>query len=156
MATGTTRRQRVPVAVVWFSAWLGLVALVGLWTAEGNVAVNFADRAASTAGIVTSKEPANHATIRATYVVNGVTYEASDSFIGAPNPSFNEVHVGDRVSVYYDPAGPATAVLSDPHKRSSNEFGFAILVAVLLPTGFVGALLLSLLIRSRVVRNGRR
>jgi hypothetical protein len=79
----------------------------------------------------------------------------ADSFIGPPNPDFDVVRVGDRVTVYYDPAAPGRAVLREPLARASDETGFAVLAALLLSTGFVGALALSAPLWKALLRRRR-
>jgi len=123
--------------------WLLAVAFVGFLVANQNVATSFARTARTAQGIVTAREPNNHAIVRASYEANGTKYEVADSFIGPPNPDFDVVRVGDTVTVYYDPATPSRAVLSEPVARASAETGFTILAALFLATGFVGALVLS-------------
>jgi len=145
-------RRRFPAFVPWVAAWLTLVVLVLVLTAQANVASGFAANAQSVSGTVVAKEPTNHATVRATYDVAGVAYVVADSFIGPPNPSFEAVQVGDQVTVYYDPAAPATAVLSEPRKRASNEIGFMVLAAIVLPSGFVGALMLAWILRKTLMK----
>src|SRR5437867_7575769 len=137
------RTRRLPGVVPWLLLWLALVAIVAGLTASANIAAGFGDRARSTSATVTAKEPTNHAIIRATYTVDGRTYEVADSFIGAPNPPFDDVQLGTAVTVYYDPDAPDRAVLSEPQKRSSQEIGFLVLAAAVLPAFFVGSLWLS-------------
>jgi hypothetical protein len=120
-----------------------MVAFVAFLVVNQNVASTFARSARTAPGTVIAVEPKNHAIVRVTYEVGGTKYEVADSFIGPPNPDFNVVRVGDGVTVYYDPAAPGGAVLREPLARASDETGFAVLAALLLSTGFVGALALS-------------
>ena len=137
------RTRRLPGSFRWLLLWLALVAIVAGLIASTNIAGGFADRARSTSATVSAKEPTNHAIVRATYEVDGRTYEVADSFIGPPNPPFDDVRVGTAVTVYYDPNAPDRAVLSEPQKRSSQEIGFLVLAAAVLPAFFVGSLWLS-------------
>jgi len=57
--------------------------------------------------------------VRAAYAVDGTRYEVADSRIGSPNPDWDTVRVGDSVTVYYDPAIPARAVLCMNHKPAA-------------------------------------
>ena len=62
--------------------------------------------------------------MRAAYAVDGTRYEVADSRIGSPNPDWDTVRVGDSVTVYYDPAIPARAVLYEPQARSMDGARF--------------------------------
>ena len=149
------RTRQLPGFVPWVLLWLALVAIVAGLIASTNVANGFADRARSASATVSAKEPTNHAIVRATYEVDGRTYEVADSFIGPPNPPFDDVRVGTAVTVYYDPDAPDRAVLSEPRKRAGQEIGFLSLAAAVLPTFFVGSLWLSFGIWRALVRAAR-
>ena len=120
--------------------WLALVGIVGGLFASLYVAGGFGDRARITTAMVTSKEPTNHATVRAIYEVNGILYEIADSSIGPPNPSFDDVRVGATVTVYFDPNAPDRAVLFEPLRRSSLDIGVLVVAAVCLPAFALGFL----------------
>ena len=128
----------------WILVWLLIVAVVTFLVVNQSVAASFASNARAAQGTVIAREPNNHAIVRVSYEVDGSQYVVADSFIGPPNPDFDAVRVSDSVTVYYDPADPGRAVLREPRARASNEIGFAILAALILPTLFVGAVLLSL------------
>jgi hypothetical protein len=138
----------------WFLllGWFAMAAFIVMLMTPANNASGFSANARTTAGTVIAKEPTNHATVRASYEVSGATFTVADSFIGSPNPTFDAVRVGDTVTVFYDPAAPATAVLSKPRARSVNEIGFTILLAVLAPSIFIGALWLTFRSRPRLAR----
>ncbi len=123
--------------------WLLMVALVTFLVVNQSVAAGFASNARTAQGTVIAKEPNNHAIVRATYEIGGTKYEVADSFIGPPNPDFEAVRVGSTVTVYYDPADPRRAVLSESRARASSETGFVLLAALILPAPFIGALLVS-------------
>src|SRR5438132_6646189 len=94
------RTRRLPGSFPWVLLWLALVAIVAGLIASTNIAGGFADRARNTSATVSAKEPTNHAIVRATYEVDGRTYEVADSFIGPPNPAIRRCpsrNGGDRV-----------------------------------------------------------
>lgn len=127
----------------WILLWLLVVLVVAALVIRQDVAATFASRARTAQGSVIAREPDNHATVRARYDVEGTTYEVADSFIGPPNPNFDAVRVGDRVTVFYDPETPSRAVLSESQVRAANENSFAVLASLVLTTLFVGAIAVS-------------
>lgn len=123
----------------WLLVWLLLVGIVaGLVVAQYRAAV-FADQARAVSGIVTAREPNNHAVVRASYEVDAVRYEVADSFIGPPNPNFDGVSLGDTVTVFYDPVSPNRAFLSKPRAGGPRDVGSALWDVVL---GSLAALIL--------------
>ena len=142
---------RAALFLPWVLLWLLLVVVVGFLVVNQNTVASFARNARTARGAVTAREPNNHAIVRATYEVNGLTFEVADSFIGPPNPDFDVVRVGDSVIVYYDPAAPARAVLSEPSARVIDGTG-PIFVAAILSTGAVGVLALSAPLWRRLIR----
>jgi hypothetical protein len=134
------RPQALVRFLPWILIWLMLVLIVAALVLRQEQVAGFASRARTAPATIIAREPSNHATVRAVYEVDGTKYEIADSFIGPPNPDFDAVRVGDTVSVYYDPAAPSRGVLSEPRARASTEVGFAILVALVSTTLFVGAL----------------
>jgi hypothetical protein len=136
----------------WILVWLLMILLVALQIVRQDAAASFAGRSRTAQGTVISREPNNHATVRAVYEVAGTKYEVADSFIGPPNPDFDAVRVGDTVTVFYDPESPGRAVLAEPAVRASSGTGFAILVALILATLFIGALAASLPLWRRLLR----
>jgi hypothetical protein len=153
---GDSKRPTLVVRLLpWVLIWLLVVALVAFLVVNQDEAARFASNARTAPGTVIAREPNNHAIVRAAYAVDGTRYEVADSRIGSPNPDWDTVRVGDSVTVYYDPATPARAVLYEPQARSMDGAGFAILTALILATAFVGALLLSLPLWQRLLRNKR-
>jgi len=138
----------------WILVWVLAVAFVAFLVVNQNVAASFASNARTAPGTVIAREPNNHAIVRAAYEVGGAKYEVADSRIGPPNPDWDTVRVGDQVTVYYDPATPARAVLYEPEARAPGEMDFAILAALILGPAFIGALLLSLPFWRHLMRHG--
>jgi hypothetical protein len=136
----------------WILVWLLVVLIVAAMIVRQEAAASFTNRARAAQGEVIAREPNNHATVRARYEVAGISYEVNDSFIGPPNPDFDAVRVGDRVTVFYDPESPSRAVLAQPQTRTVNENSFALLASLALATLFVGALALSLPLWKRALR----
>jgi uncharacterized protein DUF3592 len=119
--------------------WLLPAAFVTFVVANQYVVADFARQARTAPGTVIAREANNHALVRATYEVDGTTYEVADSFIGPPNPDFDSVRTGDTVTVYYDPTRPSTAVLAAPEARTP-DLGFGVLAALALSTLLTAAL----------------
>jgi len=126
----------------WVLVWLLPAGLVAFVVANQYGVAEFARQARTSTGTVIAREPNNHAIVRAIYEVDGQTYEIADSFIGPPNPDFESVRTGDRVTVYYDPARPSKGVLAAPDARTP-DLGFALLAALALSTLLTVALVAS-------------
>ena len=125
----------------WILVWLLVVLVVAALVVRQDQLVSFARDARTATGIVTAREPENHAIVRAVYEIDGARYEIADSMIGPPNPDFDTLRPGDKVMVYYDPAAPSRAVLFEPQARRASAIGFAILAALVLPALVLGALI---------------
>lgn len=123
--------------------WLALALLTGYLLGRLNLAdLSHPDaNTRTTSGIVAGKFPRDHARIDFLYSVDGIQYRGSDSFIGSPNPSFDDIKVEDPVVVFYQASDPTNAVLSQPTKRLHNETGAVIVAAIIVPTAFMLAAL---------------
>ena len=133
----TGRLDRAWLFVIWIATFVALIAVIT------SQAAPVPGPTASIQGVVISKEPTNHALVRAEFAVNGVRYVAVDSFIGAPNPAFDTVSVGDPVAVFYDPADPTSARLHEAEPLSAGLVFFGVAAVLLVPTLFVAFLYLA-------------
>ncbi len=145
-------RWHLAQPLLWTLIWLAVAAFIGSGVARGAVALSFVGRAQSTSGVVVAYEAQNHGAMRVAYEVRGARYEVADSLVGPPNPVKDDLRPGDSVVVFYDPAAPARAVLSDPNRRAYTEAVLLIIGAVIMPSFLVGGLLASLAMRRRVRR----
>ncbi len=96
-------------------------------------------------GTVTSKEPENHATVIYEYSVSGTNYSgrgrASDG-----NPKFEDIAIGERVIVFYDPDNPNESVMGYPQYQQERNTGGIYFFALVLPIFPVSQYLLILFI----------
>ena len=105
-----------------FFIWLALALILA---AIGVVAVNWskwhglAKRGVETKGRVVGKEPENHKFIRYSYEVNQQTYSGLGS-AGRGNPTFEQLNIGDKVTVFYDPADPNESILGNPQEQANS------------------------------------
>ena len=76
-------------------------------------------RGVSTQGQITKTEPENHAAIYYSFSVGQQTYSGVGS-AGNMNRKFDEVSVGDKVPVVYDPVNPEASCLGDPNKQLTS------------------------------------
>ena len=84
--------------------------------------------------MVSKRDPKNHDSVTARYVVKGRAFETRSSFVAEPNPAKRELRVGDPVVVIYLPADPSIATLGSPEALIPNE-AFSIALAMLvMPT----------------------
>ncbi len=68
----------------------------------------------TTTGTITQKFPSNHLGLGFSYQVNGRTFEGN-GYAGQINRAFQDIHLGDEVTVFYAERSPATSTLENPH-----------------------------------------
>jgi len=84
----------------------------------------------STTALILALPPDDHDFVTYEYHANGHLYTGS-GWLWPPNPDYDEVHVGQQVTAYYDVNNPASAVLGDPICAFDNEN-----VSILIPSVF--------------------
>lgn len=94
----------------------------------------------ATRGRVTAKEPENHRFVRYSYVVGGIGHDGLGS-AGFGNPEFDQIRIGDNVTVYYDPQSPQTSFLGDPKHQLQSITRGVVFITVCFPLFAVLALL---------------
>src|SRR5580658_10285424 len=82
---------------------LGCGRAIHGWTSDRAVA----KREQTVLGTSIAHEPANHNRYRYSFSVDGKPYSGWES------PRKEEPHIGQQLTVYYDPADPATNALTD-------------------------------------------
>jgi len=137
-----------------------IVICVGVWLLFAVIALviglNITDRAKYQAlsngsgvyGNVASKEPSNHQIIRYTFQVNGQSYNGVGHG-GHGNPSFDNLNVGDRVIVFYDPANPTLSCMGYPQSQARVWLGGIIFLVIFVPLWPVAMTILILVIVSK-------
>src|ERR1700694_3140043 len=103
---------------IWFALTIAFGA-IGIVTLNWPEALALATRAVEVQGTVVSKEPENHKFIQYTYVVGEATYSGLGS-AGRDNPTFEQLKIGDRVKLYYDPDSPKESILGDPKEHAKS------------------------------------
>jgi hypothetical protein len=68
----------------------------------------------TTTGTITQKFPNNHLGIGCSYQVNGRAFEGK-GYSGQINRPFQDIHLGDGVTVFYAEHNPAISTLENPH-----------------------------------------
>lgn len=99
-----------------------------------------AEHGISTKGMVTIKEPTNHATIHYTFEVAGNTYSGKGQ-ASSGNPEFDQLHWGDSILIVYLPSNPEFSYPGNPNLLLKNEWGAINLATLVVPILAVGALL---------------
>ena len=106
----------------WTSWWnllivlpwvFGVVSILHEWQVDRSVA----PRQQSTSATITDHQPANHNTYGYEFFVEGKRY------MGRQSPSRDELAVGKRVTVFYDPLDPAKNSLTDFHELTVTSLG---------------------------------
>lgn len=106
MLERTAQRWRRPswwnllIVLPWV---LGAVLAIHTWAVDRAVA----EREQTVVGTITAHEPANHNRYGYSFSVHGRPYSGWES------PRKEEPHIGQRVTVFYDPNNPATSALTD-------------------------------------------
>ena len=80
---------------------------------------HLANSAVKTTGRITAKEPENHRFIVYSFDVEGRSYSGRGNG-GGENPEFEQLRIGDPVSVYYDPQNPNDSFLGNPRKQADS------------------------------------
>ena len=111
---------------------LGAIFLILEWKADRDVAL----REQTAQGLITSHEPSNHNRYGYVFTVNGKT------FVGWESPKNQELDIGKRVVVYYDPQNPSKNALTE-----FNDLGMTALGPV--PTMLFGIGVVAWYIRHR-------
>jgi hypothetical protein len=131
------RRSRGRV-LLYLASWLVLAVLVATLMGSFNLRRYraFVATGARADGVVIALTPENHNTVQYRYAVGGRGYEGQQT-PWTPNPPTEELHIGQKVVVVYDPASPGTSVLGDPEPMLANETDTIVLGATVMPTVIV-------------------
>ena len=76
-----------------------------------------------TEGVVTVKEPMNHASIRYQYSVAGRSYSGSSTTDVGGIPRLEEIELGQKIPVAYFSGDPSLSVAGDPHETYDSWCG---------------------------------
>ena len=57
---------------------------------------------------------------------------------GMGTPPFDQISIGDKLTIHYLPDAPETNCLGAPKELFENEFGAVLIAALLFPTAIVG------------------
>lgn len=93
-----------------------------------------------TEGWVTLKEPDNHQNVHYTFIVNSQTYTGIGHGRQGGLPDFEQVQVGQKVPVVYDPADPNVSSMGDPGKLLRSGNFLTIAIAITFPAFILAAL----------------
>lgn len=96
--------------------WLVLAIVflgVSIFALDGVQLYRMAKRGIETDGIVIAKEPKNHLFIRYSYSAGGQVYQGVGN-AGRGNPKFEDLNLGDKVKVYFDPSNPSKSLVGNP------------------------------------------
>lgn len=127
---GTRPRLRHPKALI---AGLGAFALTAAFFAAPSNVVSrslLALEGRQTSGIVVRKEPANHRALIYTYDVNGRQFEGA-GIAGPSTGPFEQVALGQTITVVYLPAEPTNSTLIDSVGDVRYTIGFITFVSIL-------------------------
>jgi hypothetical protein len=142
----------------WIGAWVALALAFTLVLSAINLPreLELARGFGTATGTVTAKQPENHATVRYEYSVASQAYSGVATFLGPPNPPFQQLQVGRDVTVYYGLADPSKSALEDPRSLVLNELVSIAAAAILGPTALLAFIALSPRRRRRLRRTPER
>jgi hypothetical protein len=126
-----TRKTLITNSLIWLALTIASAAFAikSLDWMDYNYLVK---RGVAVKATVTAKEPDNHRFIRYSYSVDQKTYNGLGS-AGHGNPRFEELNVGDKVTVVYDPVNPDLSFLGDPKDQLNSVTGGVIFITLIFP-----------------------
>lgn len=136
-----------------FLLWLFLTIAFAVGTAaifDVKTYYLLSKRGMLTEGYVTDTDREHHRTVHYSYTVNQQPYKWG-GYAGDINRQFEEIKVGDKVPVVYDPLNPGSSCLGDPNDVLRSLMHGVIFVS-LFPTFF----LISYLVQKRRGKIGKR
>ena len=105
---------------------------MGIFSLDWMTYYDLARRGIPTQARVTAKEPENHRFIRYSYSVDEGVYSGF-GVAGNGNPDFDDISVGDSVTVYYEPDIPNVSFLGDPKYQLSSVTRGVIFITFTIP-----------------------
>ncbi len=122
----------------WLVLWLAFATVIGTVTGQQCLRYYRLSKGGLVVqGLISDKKP--HEQIGYSFEVNGHSYHGVGR-TGVGFPSFNQISVGDTVSVYYLPEHPEVNCVGEPSRLYSDELSSVLMVALLFPTVIIGAL----------------
>jgi Protein of unknown function (DUF3592) len=143
--------------LICFAVWLvfaGLGLAIGLtltdWLHYRNLSSGVGTR-----GQVIAKEPDNHRIVRYSFRVGQQSFEGVGHG-GRGNPSFQQLHVGDQVVVFYDAANPNRSVMGNPSSHQNVELGGIVFLVLFLPLFPLGLAIILIVVLSKPRPSGEQ
>jgi hypothetical protein len=124
-------RPFVITALIWFALTI-VFAVLGLIVSNWQKWHTLAKYGVETKGNVVKKEPDNHRFIHYSYAVDQRTYSGLGS-AGEGNPEFEQLKVGDSVTVVYNPDNPKESILGNAESQASSIRNGILFLAILGP-----------------------
>jgi Protein of unknown function (DUF3592) len=118
-------------AITWMV--LAIVIAVGIGSLNWPAYCRMAARGVSGKATVVELLPKIHNTVRYEYAVGGQTFQGQMQS-WQPNPSLEQLSVGQSLVIFYDPQQPDASVLGDPKPILRNETISVLLAAFGVPT----------------------
>jgi hypothetical protein len=140
--------------LICFGVWLLFAALavaIGLSLTDW-LGYRQLSKGVETRGIVTAKEPNNHEIIRYSYTVGEQTYKGLGHG-GDGNPSFDDLKIGDKVSVFYDPAKPEHSAMGFPQDHLRVEAAGIIFLVIFLPLFPLAVTIILVIVVPKLIRS---
>jgi Protein of unknown function (DUF3592) len=113
-----TGKNRIVIIFIWILLAC-LFGFLGIKTLNWSEYCHLAASAVKTTGRVIAKEPENHHFIVYSFDVGARSYSGKGNG-GGENPEFEELQIGDPISVYYDPQNPNDSFLGNPREQADS------------------------------------
>jgi len=121
--------------LIWFALTIAFGA-IGMVTLNWPEALALATHGIEVQGTVVSKDHENHNFIQYTYVVGEATYSGLGS-AGRGNPTFEQLKIGDRVKLYYDPDSPKESILGNAKEHAKSITTGLLFITIIGPLGSI-------------------
>lgn len=121
----------VITSLIWLALTI-LFTVIGIVVLDWQKWSSLAKYGIETKGKVVKKEPDNHRFIQYSYSVDQQTFSGLGS-AGDPNPEFDQLNVGDTITVFFNPDNPKESFLGNPESQSRSIRNGIVFLAVLGP-----------------------
>jgi hypothetical protein len=143
----TSLKTKILICVGVWLIFAGLAAFIGLkftdWLTYRRLSNGI-----SIYGRVVSKDPENHQIVRYSFVV-GQQLFSGIGHGGRGNPAFNQLEIGQRVVVFYDPQDPSFSCMGYPESHQGVEMAGIIFLVLFVPLGPLAVTIIIMIVLSK-------
>lgn len=128
-------KQRIVTIGKYLLLWFFLDIIIVLGIGQINVPKFWSlyKRGIKVDGVVLQKEPENHQSVHFSYLGPNITYTNIYGHAGYGNPGFEDLKIGEKIIVFYDPENPEISVMGYPKGYLDNEIISIALGCIIFP-----------------------